>query len=359
MQLARVLATTLIAFAACRDATGKQEQPPPQPAKTVTEPPAAVQAGSAAGSGSANDDYVPAEFKSGLAKWKDTVVYLDGRPIAYMQWGELPISLQPTWVKSKVSANKSASCPECPAWKWGEERYYRFTDYLKALGVDIKKIKALHVQGPQITNTIVVTSKDLMSPEGKDFLFRFGGIVTGKAIPHVPSEHFGNGLGPDKITSVMIYVDKKPPKLGEDGYMLDGVPIDGVPYYGEPLRGGIRVYLDDKLAAIVKRQDLDVKVARTNPDKELAWNLYEFLKKNGVDTSKVVEGWVIHDDRRREQIPASELSTMWFEAAAKSGKGESGAIALGDKKILANALALHTRAIKPEELPKVLPDEEP
>jgi hypothetical protein len=358
MQLARVLATALIALAGCRDATGKQDLPTPPPAKAVTEspPPQQMQTGSA---GSGSDDYVPAEFKSGLAKWKDTVVYLDGKPIAYMQWGELPISLQPTWLKTKVSANKPPGCPECPAWKWGEERYYRFTDYLKALGIDIAKIKALHVQGPQITNTIVATAKDLTSPAAKDFLFRFGGIVTGKPIPHIPSEHFANGLGPDKITSVMIYVDKKPPKLDEDGYVLDGVPIDGVPYYGEPLRGGIRVYLDDKLAAIIKRQDLDVKVARTNPDKELAWNLYEFLKKNGVDTSKVVEGWVIRDDRRREQIPASELSTMWFEAAAKSGKGESGAIALGDKKILANAVALHTRAIKPEELPKVLPDEEP
>jgi len=357
MQLARVLATSLIAFAACRDATGKQE-PPPQPTKAVAEPaPTAIQTGSAAGSGS--DDYVPAEFKTGLAKWKDTVVYLDGRPIAYMQWGELPIGLQPTWVKSKVSQNKPANCPECPAWKWGEERYYRFTDYLKALGINIAKIKAMHVQGPQVTNTIVVTSKDLLSPPAKDFLFRFGGIVTGKAIPSVPSEKFGNGLGPDKITAVMIYVDKKPPKLDEDGYMLDGVPIDGVPYYGEPLRGGIRVYLDDKLATMVKRQELDPKVARTNPDGELAWNFYEFLKKNGVDTSKVVEGWVIRDDRRQEKIPASELSTMWFEAAAKSGKGESGSIQLGDKMIAANAVALHTRAIKPEELPQVRPDEEP
>ena len=349
----------LVLVAACHGAEGKQ-QPAPAPTK-VTEPAPGPAPGSGsaelAGSADGSDDYVPAEFKSGMARWKDTVVYLDGRPIGFLQFGELPITLKPTWVKSKVSQNKPPGCPSCPAWKWGEERFYRFTDYLKAVGVNVARIKELHVQGPKIGDTIIATGKDLMSPAAKDFMFRFGGYVAGKAIPHVP-DNFGNGAGPDKITSVMIYIDRTPPKIVDGSYVLDGHPIEGVPYYGEPVRGGIRVYFDDRLAAIIKRQDLDPKTARTNPDGSLSWNLYGFLQKNGVDTKKIVEGWVVRDERRQEEIPAAQLQTMWFQAAAKSGKGSQGAILLGDQKIVANVLALHSRVIKKDELPVIRPEEE-
>lgn len=353
----------LALVAACRGAEGKHDQAPQAAASKAAEPAAPGSAAAevaATGSGSASagsDDYVPAEFKAGMARWKDTVVYLDGKPIGWLQFGELPITLKPTWVKSKVSINKPPGCPSCPAWKWGEERYYRFTDYLKAVGVDLAKVKEIHVQGPKIPNTIVATGADLRSPAAKDFMFRFGGYTSGKAIPHVP-ENFGNGQGPDKITSVMIYVDKKPPKITDDGYELDGHLTEGVPYYGEPARGGIRIYLDDRLAAVIKRQDLDPKAARTNPDGSLSWSLYDFLKKNGVDTKKVVEGWVIRSERRQEEIPAAQLATMWFQAAAKSGKGDQGAIMLGDQKIICNSLALHSRVIHKDELPQIRPDED-
>ncbi|MDB4957782.1 MAG: hypothetical protein JWO36_5351 [Myxococcales bacterium] len=312
--------------------------------------------GSAAtGSGSAGSgsEYVPAEFKSGMARWKDTVVYLDGDPIGYLTFGELPVTLKPTWIKSKVSQNKPPGCDKCLAWKWGEQRSYKFTDYLKAMGINIQKIRQMHVQGPKQTDTIVVTAKDLLEPKANDFLFRFGGEASGKAIPHVPSK-FGNGMGPDKITSVMIYVTKAPPTFDEVGYVLDGVPIDGVPYHGEPLRGGVRIYLDDKLAAIIKRQELDVKHAKTMSDGQLSWGLYDFLKSKGIDSSKIVEGYVIRDERRKEKLPAAELEKLWFQASSQAG----GSVLLGDQKVVANVIALHTRALKPEELPQVRPEEE-
>ncbi|HTR55474.1 MAG TPA: hypothetical protein VMJ10_32570 [Kofleriaceae bacterium] len=354
--LRRLVVAGLVVAVACRGSESRQD--PPQRIDPIPAPSTAG-SGSAAGSGSGagSDDYTPAEFKQGAARWKDTVVYLDGKPIAFLQFGELPIALKPTWVKQKVSQNKSADCPSCPAWKWMEERSYRFDDYLRALGVDIAKVKELHVQGPKIPNTIVATAADLLSPAAKEFMFRFGGRASGKALPHVPL-NFGNHQAPDKISAVMIYIAKQPPKLSEDGYLVDGQLTEGVPYYGDPVRGGVRVYLDDRLAAIIKRQDLDPKLARKNPDGELAWNLYDFLHKNGVDTSKVVEGWVIRAERRHEKIAASELSTMWFAAPSKSGKSDQGAVLLGDQSIVTNVLALHSHALKPDELPQVRPDEE-
>jgi hypothetical protein len=356
MHRSRYAVLALVAFTACRGAEGKQDDSHTQ--KPIDPPSAAAPADAApaAGSNSA-DTYTPAEFKSGAARWKDTVVYLDGQPVGFLQFGELPLALKPTWVKQKVSQNKPPGCPTCLAWKWTEERFYRFDDYLRALKIDPATVREIHVQGPKIPNTIVATGADLMSPASKEFEFRFGGRASGKALPHAPL-HFGNGQGPDKISAVMIYVKKKPPKITEDGYDLDGQLTDGVPYYGEPIRGGVRVYLDDRLAAIIKRQDLDVKLSRKNPDGELAWNLYDFLHKNGVDTSKVIEGWVIRGERRHEKLAAADLSKMWFEAAPKSGKSEQGAVLLGDQKIVTSVLALHSHPVKPEDLPQVRPDEE-
>ena len=347
----RTLALAL-ALIACRNATSKQ----PDPA-----------AGSATGSGSAMEvaatvdagvlatsDYVPAEFKAGMSRFKDVGVYVDGKPIGFLSFGELPITLKPTWLKDKVSQNKSADCPECPAWKWAQKRVYKFTDYLKAMNIDVHQIKEMHVYGPKLSQSIVTTGADLLSPAANEYFFRFGSDVAGKALPHVP-HNFGNRKQPDKITSVMIYIKKKPPAITRDGVALDGVEQEGVPYYGEPLRGGVRVYLDDRLATIIKRQELDVKTATKTPDGDLHWSFAQFLSSKGVETSKLVEGWVIRDDRRKERIPWSELKAMSFSAGSQA----KGGIFLGDNKLMANAIALHTRAITPDELPVVLPEEEP
>jgi hypothetical protein len=347
----------VLVLAGCRDATGKQT---PSPGSDVGSGSAL---GSAAGSGSGSaakiadsaNDYVPDEFKKGMSRWKDTGVYLDGKPIGFIQFGELPIALKPTWVKDKVSDNKPPGCPieKCPGWKWSQARFYKFTDYLKAIGVDIHKIKMLHVYGPKLSQTIAVSGRDLESKAADEFMFRFGALVAGKAIPHVPP-NFGNHKAPDKMSSVMIYIDKKPPTITRDGIELDGVEQTGVPYYGEPLRGGVRIYLDDRLVTIIKRQELDVKKATKSADGDLHWSFAEFLKSKGVDASKVVEGWVIRDERRKESIAWPELEKMAFSA----GNRAHGGVMLGDKELRANAIALHTRHIQPDELPVILDDEE-
>ena len=115
-------------------------------------------------------------------------------------------------------------------------------------------------------------------------MFRFGGLVGGKAMPHAPDD-FGNGETPDKISGVMIYIDRKPPTVTREGIELDGVDQTGVPYYGEPLRGGIRVYLDDKLAAIIKRAGARSESGDANARRRAALELRAFLKSHGVDTT--------------------------------------------------------------------------
>jgi hypothetical protein len=292
-----------------------------------------------------DSEWVPKEFVGGLSRWKDTGVYVDGKPLGFLTWGELPIGCKPSWLRDKVSAEKSK--PEEPGWKWARKRYYKFTDYLKAIGVDIRKVKELHVYGPKPTQTLIVTGRDLQSRAANDFWFWFGANTSGKTIPHA-AENFGNGRIADKISSVMVYIDKKPPTLVEgDGLYLDGVVQTGVPYYGEPIRGGVRVYLDDKLATIVKRQELDPKQATKGSDGAPQWRLAEFLTGHGVDLKRVVEMWAIQGDKRSAKFSAAELAAMTFEASSQS----KGGVLLGDKLVLANVIALHSRALKPEDMP--------
>jgi len=301
-----------------------------------------------------HDAYVPAEFKAGADRWRDTGVYFDGKPVGMLSWAELPLSLPVTWVPIKVGEKVRYGHPEDKGWRWGKERRYRFTDYLRAMGIDLASVKEIHVYGPKFSETIIVTGKQLQTKAADGFQFRFGGMVSGKGLPVVP-DHFGNGKSPDKISAVMIYSEKKPPTLIRNhGFELDGVVQDGVPYYGEPLRGGVRVYLDDRMVAYIKRQDLPGAQATTTPDGQLHWNLYQVLAGQGVDTSKIVQGWVIRDDERHEQLGKDELATMTFEAGSQA----KGSILLGPNKLQAKALAFHSRVVDPSEIPQRDPVDE-
>jgi hypothetical protein len=358
----RLIVVSLFAVVACKDADGKQSDSKPAPAAqgSAAAPQVAqsnpkldaIKKNDAKKGDQEDSDWTPAEFKKGAARWKDTGVYLDGKPIGFLTFGELPITLKPTWVKDKVSQDKPPGCPECPAWKWSKQRFYKFTDYLRAIGIDPRKVKVMHVYGPKLSQSVVVTGKDLMTKQAEQFMFRFGMDIGGKALPWVP-EGFGNGKTPDKISGVMIYIDRKAPTVTREGIELDGKEVNGVPYHGEPIRGGIRVYLDDRLAAIIKRQELDPKRATQLPTGDMVWSFGEWLKSKNVDTSKVVEGWVIRDEKRAEKIPFAELEKMMFAASSQA----KGGITLGDRKIRASSIALHTRPIKDTELPVILEEE--
>ncbi len=349
-----VIAATVIA-PACGD---EKQEVVVRPAPIApTSGSAAVAAGSGSGAEEGLDpdapEWVPAENKKGAGRWKDTGVYLDGVPVGFLTFGELPISLKPIWVKKKTSENKRPGSND-PGWRWTQQRHYRFDEYFTAIGLDLTKIKEVHVFGPRLSNSLVVSGDDLRGKEAEEFRFRFGSNVFGKAIPAAPYQ-FGNGNIPDKISAVTVYMDKTPPTLERTGFFLEGVKQTGIPYFGDPLRGGIRVYLDDKLAMIIKRQDLDPAGAKTAPDGELRWNFVNELKAKGVDTSKVVELWVISNELRKDKLPGANLSGIEFEASSQAKGGVT--LHDGDVSLKAKAIALHTRALDPAEIPVILPDD--
>ena len=70
-----------------------------------------------------DSDWVPKEYAGGMARWKDTGVYVDGKPLGFLTWGEMPIGCKPSWLKSKVSADKRYGTSD-PGWRWERKRYY-------------------------------------------------------------------------------------------------------------------------------------------------------------------------------------------------------------------------------------------
>lgn len=319
----------------------------------ATDPAAAAAAPLGATPVPGDPDYVPAEHKSGAAKWKDTVVYVDGQPRGVLSFGELPVPLEPAWHEEKANAEIRPNSND-PGFVMVKKRRYRFTDYLKAIGVDVAAVKAIHIYGPKFTDSIVATGAQLRSKAGAELTFRFGGETGGKALPSAPMG-FGNGRSPDKVSSVMVYIKRKPPTLiPQKGYFLDGKKVEGVPYYGEPLRGGVRIYLDNQIVATIKRQELKPEMAEKLPDGTLRWKLHDFLKAQGIDDTGVTQAWVIRDERRQETLSDAELAGVTFEAAPQA----HGEVVIGTGKLRAQALALHRKPVTKADLPVILPEEE-
>jgi hypothetical protein len=345
----------LCALAAAASACGNRDS---HGATTKKEPAAATGAAAASATPPApipdeivdKDEYVPAEFKSGADRWRDTGVYVDGKFVGLLAWAELPLALPIHWEQVKASAPKRYGTSDT-GWRWAKERRYLFTDYLRALGLDLATIKEVHVYGPKFSETIVVTGKDLRSKKAEGFQFRFGGMVTGKAIPVVPDD-FGNGRSPDKISSVMIYVEKKPPVLERNvGLVLDGEVQEGVPYFGTPLRGGVRVYLDDRLVAYIKRQDLPA--TGKNAAGEPEWPLFGYLRSRGVNLDTVAEGWLVRQEKWQEKLTRAELETIGFTAGAQA----KGHLELGPTKMKAQSIILRSQPVSAAQVPSPDPEE--
>ncbi len=300
------------------------------------------------------DAAVTPETKShsgGMERFKDPGVYVDGVPTSVLRFGELPVTLKPVWIEERAAvAFKKGD--NGPRYRITKQRRYRFSEYFRELGVDVEKIKELHIYGGnQKAAAVVISGKNLR--EFDDFLFRFGGAIWGKPLPSCP-EKVGDGKCPDQIGTLALYVDKEPPKREGGHFYFEGKRVEGIPYFGEPIRGGIRVYLDGTLAATIKRNKLVAsKIKATGTPGNEEYSLFEFLTSQGVDTDKIQEAWLIEYERRTKKISRDDLLQLRF----KAGAGGSGEVLVGPDETPAQAISLHSKTLSPEELPQLLPEE--
>lgn len=328
------------------DSSTAPPPPPPSSQKPVVDDGTVTGAVAAQ---AASDEWVAGENKKGIRRFKDPGFYVDGVPLGIIKFGELPITLEPYWHKEKASLEFSGK--NAKQYKIVEQRRYRFVDYAKAMGVDVKAIKAVHLYGGAKRKVAVsISGKQLEKLHG--LMFRFGSDVFGKAIPACP---FGltSGNCPDNLNAIAVYIKREPPVKKGGAFYLGDQRIDGIPYFGDPIRGGVRVYQDGPLVAHIKRHMLwklrNESFKLTGPDGKTRWKFMEFLRSQGVKTDGIVEAWLIHKDQRIKRIPRSELLTSTFAAAERKG----GQILFGDENLPTHAIALHNRRVSEKELPVI------
>jgi hypothetical protein len=261
---------------------------------------------------------------AGRDRWRGGGVYLDGRPIGMLRFAELPVGLVPVWETQRQRLPFRAGEPI--RYRESQARRYRITDYLRAVGVPLDRIVEVHLHGGRDA-AIVLTRDDLLR-HPDDLLFKFAGETYGKPIPVVRSISANTTF--DNLAALTIYIDRKPPRLTHDHRLeLDGIPVRGIPYRGEPLREGVRVYLDNRLVAVLKRNQLISGFS-------VRWSLGDVLERQGVDTARIARLELIHDESRTAKLAWGQIDFAFNPAA-------SGEVVLGTQALPANSIALFTR----------------
>ena len=279
-------------------------------------------------------------------KWRDAGFYIDGEQLGVLWFGELPRKLEPVWVE-QIDDLDFKPGDKGPRQRIIRQRRYRIADYLTAVGGDISTVKMVHVHGGG--GHVAEIPGDVFREWKDSILFAFGAETSGKAIPLFPTGMPIN-TSFDRISAITVYIERAPPVIGEDFFpRLDGKRVVGIPYFGTPLRGGVRVYKDDRLAGIIKRRKLsEVGVPLVEElDGHVSFELFKALAALDIDTSNVECGEVIYDERRTKILPRETLA----EASVKAISGRSGAVRFRDGTEL-QALALYTHEI--EALPAVV-----
>ncbi|HTM21336.1 MAG TPA: hypothetical protein VL172_12535 [Kofleriaceae bacterium] len=349
MRFAGLLASVLLcSVPACKNGGGGDEAAPA--AEAPAQGPGA--GGAVAGSVAANPPAAAAATVSldgdgngtgEAGKWRDSGVYVDGAPVAVMWFGELPVKLQPVW-KDEIELLDFKPGDKGPRERHIKIRRYRIAEYLEALGVDLRKVQEIHIYAPSGYPGIISGAE--LRRVRKDLMFAFGRETTGKPLIYFPGDIKINTTF-DHIGAIAVYIDKKAPTFTEDeDLLLDGKSVYGIiPYYGEPLRGGIRVYKDDRLAFTIKRKKLQesLSLATKGPDGELRWNLFQFLEARGVATRDLVAAETVERDLRGVRLDRGALEGAWFTAHPSA----SGQILLGAEHTPVEALMLYSRPLPP------------
>ena len=193
----------------------------------------------------------PAEGQHGAGKkgggFKESAVYVDGVAKGILRYSELPASAKP------VAMPEIDELPDVA-------RYYRLSEYLRGIGVDLQKIQEVQIYGSH--DRIAIVTGDEIRTLGDRLVFDFSRQTSGKPRARWSQLHtLAHRAMIDVIQNISIYITKTPPTLAHGDMWIDGRPVEeGIPYVGDGIPKGTRVYADGKLDGWVRRKQLPSKV---------------------------------------------------------------------------------------------------
>lgn len=264
-------------------------------------------------------------------------LYVDGKPIAVVAYGELP-----AWL------------PDHPV-KLGDGRTatrFILGDYLTALGIDLARVQGIHFYGGR--GRIAVMSGDELRRVKKQLQFSFTAGDAGKMRMHWDGKLAVSDTI-DKVQAVAIYIEKKPPRWSIEKWGLlddNGVKYEGIPYVETPLKGGVRIYLDGRIAHLLKRNRTFER--GTEPHRFVDgvphFRLFDYLDEEQVDTEPVVAIELLNKNAVVERIegPALVAQRETLEMSAPPSKGGRVVVHVGSgdkaRDVEVTAMNLYTAA---------------
>jgi len=234
------------------------------------------------------------ERAGGFPILKEAWVYVDGEPVGVLREVELP-PIPVAWTDKIEFLDFDKGDPG-PHERVYQRKQWRMADYLRAIGLDLGEIQLLVIHGGRGS---VAVPGPVLRRYADGLRFDLTGNAWNKLRVFFPPGMPKNTTY-DRYVAVSVFVHKPPPQVTADHQLtLDGQFVGGIPYFGSPQRGGIRVYLDNRLALVIKRNLLGDTGRVSAPGERERWNLGKLLAARGVDTSDVVAADVIRDEDRR------------------------------------------------------------
>ena len=259
--------------------------------------------------------------------WREPLLYVDGVPRAAFRAAEFPIDIVTTMVPQRRDLDFNAGDPGPRTATYFTPRW-NLAAYLERVGVPLGRVRGVMVHAGR--GATYLRGDDLRRHRS-DFFFDLTDEGKGFLRLYRP-RGFNVNTTYDRYVAMSVFVDKPAPTVdAQDEVVLDGQPIVGVPYYGQPLRGGIRVYLDDRIATVLKRNLLG---AAKGDKPSLAQTLSGF----GVDTAAVRAADLIVGTTRTARLSGDEFRAAWFTSSEQA----SGTILLGGDTP-ATALMLYSK----------------
>lgn len=272
----------------------------PVPAAALTTPTLATPASAAVAVAVA----APATPVERQPRIKDAAVYVDGKIVAFLKAHELPPNLR------TVATHR-------------QEIHYGFASYLRTLGVDVGKVRALHLHGGTIGGFVSIVPGDSLRKAGDNVRFAFQADGNGRPRPDFNGHSrasLGLNTSIDVINAVAVYVDKEPPHENENFGLSypDGKPVDGMAYADKEAGAGTRVYLDGKLVSIVKRKGLTNDLLVTQELSKPEFSLSAYLTSVGIDLAKTTTVDFIDGQGPRARLAPGAVRHLTFAVPARN-----------------------------------------
>lgn len=253
----------------------------------------------------------------GFQIFKEAWVYVDGEPVGVLREVELP-PIPVAWTDKVEFLDFNKGDPG-PHERRYQRKQWRLADYLTSVGVDLRAVKLVVIHGGR---GVVAVPGPLLRKHADGLRFDLTGNAWNKLRVFFPPGMPKNTTY-DRYVAVSVFVNKPPPQISDDDQlMLDGQYVGGIPYHGSPQRGGIRIYLDNRLALVIKRNALGDTGRVSAASERDRWNLGALLAARGIDARDVVAADVIHDEDRR-RVDDVDLASFDFGTIEKvSGEVE-------------------------------------